>query len=457
MKKEKRETTAAVRQRRAIAAVCVGMILFSAASWCLTIVGHRQSLETLEEQKAAAEALFQKQIYDEALSEYKACLELDPEDASCMKRVAEIYHLTGQENSCLAWCERTLRKTPGAPEICYLEAQAYDSQKKIASAIAALKKADKTAGDTTEIDRYLLELKGRYDLTYFTFQAISPWFLLPDGTPCATVAESTSLSIYSAEGKEQVSGPFTYLGASSDEELLFPVRAENSWFYVDESGERRLVPDKEYSYLGSFLEGLACARRDDMAGFLDHDLKEMRFEFQETCPMKSGYALAKKDGTWFVLDSSLQEVTACTFTEIKKDVYGNAQKCGMILGKLPGEEAAWAMFAPDGSQTIEFTAEDFRLPEEKRSPVAFLKGGKWGFVDPDGTVLLQPAYEDAFSFSKGLAAVKLDGKWGYIDKKGNVIIPFSFDGAGPFSSKGTAFVQNHAGYSLLTLSRYAES
>lgn len=42
-------------------------------------------------------------------------------------------------------------------------------------------------------------------------------------------------------------------------------------------------------------------------------------------------------------------------------------------------------------------------------------------------VIIDPQYEDADSFSQGLAAVKKDGKWGYSDMEGNTVIPFQFD------------------------------
>lgn len=48
-------------------------------------------------------------------------------------------------------------------------------------------------------------------------------------------------------------------------------------------------------------------------------------------------------------------------------------------------------------------------------------------------------YEDAKTFSEGLAAVKKDGKWGYIDKTGKTVIPFSYDYAFSFS-EGLAVV-----------------
>lgn len=40
---------------------------------------------------------------------------------------------------------------------------------------------------------------------------------------------------------------------------------------------------------------------------------------------------------------------------------------------------------------------------------------------------IAPQYEDAQTFSEGLAAVKKDGKWGYIDEDNNVVIPFQYD------------------------------
>ena len=55
------------------------------------------------------------------------------------------------------------------------------------------------------------------------------------------------------------------------------------------------------------------------------------------------------------------------------------------------------------------------------------------------TTLVSPKYEDAESFSDGLAAVKQGGKWGYIDEDGKLVISCQFDKAYPFS-EGLAIV-----------------
>jgi len=57
---------------------------------------------------------------------------------------------------------------------------------------------------------------------------------------------------------------------------------------------------------------------------------------------------------------------------------------------------------------------------------------------------IAPTYEDAQTFSEGLAAVKQNGKWGYIDQDGKTVIPFQYDLACAFS-EGYAVVGKYVG------------
>jgi hypothetical protein len=81
---------------------------------------------------------------------------------------------------------------------------------------------------------------------------------------------------------------------------------------------------------------------------------------------------------------------------------------------------------------------------------------KWGFIDADGKVLIQPQWDgislefvsdQTVVFNEGLGAVLKDGKWGYIDSGGNPAIPAQFDLARPFF-EGIAMVKlgNQVGY-----------
>lgn len=65
---------------------------------------------------------------------------------------------------------------------------------------------------------------------------------------------------------------------------------------------------------------------------------------------------------------------------------------------------------------------------------SWIQGGKWGFIDKTGKVNLSIQYADAGDFSEGLAAIKIQDKgWGFIDYSGKVVILPQFAQAQKFS------------------------
>lgn len=59
----------------------------------------------------------------------------------------------------------------------------------------------------------------------------------------------------------------------------------------------------------------------------------------------------------------------------------------------------------------------------------------WGYIDKRGKTIIEPQFNEASSFSEGLAAVttELGSKWGYIDKTGKMVIKQQFVRAKEFS------------------------
>jgi len=57
---------------------------------------------------------------------------------------------------------------------------------------------------------------------------------------------------------------------------------------------------------------------------------------------------------------------------------------------------------------------------------------KWGYIDKTGRFAISPQFDVAHFFVDGLAAVAVGNKWGYIDKAGNYVINPQFDWAGNF-------------------------
>jgi len=79
------------------------------------------------------------------------------------------------------------------------------------------------------------------------------------------------------------------------------------------------------------------------------------------------------------------------------------------------------------------------LPAETEPLFVIQKGGKFGFIDRTGKLIIQPIYDNARDYCEGYAAVCIGakpdtyryslrgGKWGFIDKLGKIIIDIQYD------------------------------
>jgi len=79
----------------------------------------------------------------------------------------------------------------------------------------------------------------------------------------------------------------------------------------------------------------------------------------------------------------------------------------------------------DGRIVIQPVWDDAFAFEEGRAWVK--KDEKVGFIDRDGKVVISPEWDQATSFQEGRAAVKKNDKWGFVDRQGNIVIKPTWD------------------------------
>ncbi|HHU43197.1 MAG: WG repeat-containing protein [Bacillota bacterium] len=89
------------------------------------------------------------------------------------------------------------------------------------------------------------------------------------------------------------------------------------------------------------------------------------------------------------------------------------------------------------------TAESTPQPKEKKSHkpkkapadiyVKFNKGGKWGFTDRNGKVVIPPQFDEVFSYKEDLCCVEKDERFGFIDREGVEVVPIIYECALSFS------------------------
>ncbi len=95
---------------------------------------------------------------------------------------------------------------------------------------------------------------------------------------------------------------------------------------------------------------------------------------------------------------------------------------------------------PLAYKIISYPAEAIYLAEDIN--------GKYGFFDQLGNKITEFEYDNANSFSSGLAAVCKKGLWGFINNKGKMVIPLQFDGASTDSEWADLFGALDFGYNF---------
>lgn len=430
---------------RALTAVL--LVAVCAGSWVLLFQRQEAAVREYAGKKQAADELYQKKIYDEALDLYEECRKTDPSDPEVLLSIARIRFHYEQYTETILLCERVRKLDPDGFAARRLEAKACACSNQVGKAIRLLepiRQKDERAR------KLLLTFSGLYELEFLDVQEPGDWWSSPDGGELALVTERDHKAVYLSDGSRLFRGSFSELGLPNEDGSRFPAKADGTWCYVDAEGKLRDVPDEPFGFLGTFRDGLAPAASEHGAGFVDASFQWKQQDLETVYPFTDGYALIRKDGAFHMMDRDFNWTSDCEFAEVKLSDHFPVRN-GVLLGKV-GER--WRVYGPDGARIGSLEADEFRFPEEPGGILAYRAGDRWGFVKQDGTVVLEPAYEDACSFSKGYAAVKENGKWGYINTDGDWLIPARFERAGAVSRTGTAFVGNSAGTHLLKLKRY---
>ncbi len=68
-----------------------------------------------------------------------------------------------------------------------------------------------------------------------------------------------------------------------------------------------------------------------------------------------------------------------------------------------------------------------RFSNEIKTNYQYCRGGKWGYIDPNGKWLKPVEYESALDFDGNLARIKAKGKWGAVNKAFAVVVEPKFD------------------------------
>ncbi len=216
------------------------------------------------------------------------------------------------------------------------------------------------------------------------------------------------------------------------------IRKDGAYIYIDRDAQTRLVPDASYENLGMMSSGRTVASVNGKYGLLDESLQPLtEFAWDDLTQISDSVGACAQNGKWALIGKNGKEKTEYVYEDVIRDAFGFCAGQKRIFVK---ENGSYHLVDKKGSPVGDLTFEDAQIfPEEGYAAVCM--GGKWGFADAKGRLVIECQYEDACSFSNGFAAVCVGGKWGYIDENGNQIVEPKFEEVTPISEIGTASVK----------------
>lgn len=427
-------------------ALIVLVVLTSIAmAWGLYIAGAVRTSSRISELQAEITRNVTVATYKNNISLYQELIKLDGKNPKWYAGLADAYLLVRQygnfENTC-----RTMTSTFPTNPVGFNKLISYYSDslqhKKVVSFYEGAPKVIQANADFLATYQ-----KSKWQFSYLgkSYHSISQF-----RSGVALTREGDVYGYVTVNGSEPFSKKFVAARPFIGERAA--VFDGEEWFVIDTQGDRVLATNTPLEDLYSPSEGAAAAKTNGKYGFLDMSLNQYKFEFDFATSFYNGRAAVKKDGKWAIINNKLEQVTSFIYSDILRDEGNICSSRGVIWAQ--NDQAQYTMLDLSGKPITSDTFEDARPFVDDLAAVK--KGGKWGFVNLSGKVVIDFLFDNAHSFSSiGVAPISIGGRWGYIDKNAAVVIVCQFDEAFPFDSTGVAVVKHGRLFRLIRLLRYS--
>ncbi len=230
-----------------------------------------------------------------------------------------------------------------------------------------------------------------------------------------TVKLNEKAGLFNSEGKEII--PISYHWVYTDKiDDNIPIVAElndNNAGYINTKNEWVIPPTYQYAF--DFQQGVARVKKGRNYMYINLKGEPVIQDFDNY--VIQNYVIEPSDNTYIV---------------------GVRKECNYMVYDLNGN--------------LLDTYDGFINNWSGNAIFGVKKGGKWGYIDGYGKVIVPFEYEEVNNFSEGLASVRKDGKWGYINPKNEVVIPIEFTNkeVGSFKNGGAEYYTD-SGAGLINL------
>ena len=382
-----------------------------------------------------ARAYRQEKIYVDAKSSYQAALEMHP-TKEIYQEMGETLLEEGNHELIQAWGESMIEQYPKEPEgYTYvikhnIEIQDYKE------CFEWFDIVQKRGIETEELNQILASIEYKYELSNEDYDMVYEFI-----GQYAVVERDGKYGLINQDGEQVLECKYLQLGYYNGE--VIPIQDGNKEFYfVDKNGQRKrnVKSDIRITKLGFCYNGIYTAGTKQEVYFLDSDSHIVLGPYEDATSFNIERAAVKENGKWYLIDFQGNRLSKPYLSFVEDDA-GMVFRNGVAFAQT---DTGYVMLDQDGHQIGEQVYEDARCFSDE-SYTAVKLGGKWGYIDNQGEVIIEPEYENAKAFKVGYAAVCKDGRWGYINERGQMVIKPTFMQANLLNAKGITYVQDEEG------------
>ena len=376
-------------------------------------------------------------IYVEAIQEYESALEYHPGDTEIMYKIAKANLKIGNSKQYIKLSKEIIESHPQKGEVLDDLINYYLDKKDKGAAVKYVAGLADSYPDNECARKWLIELKGSYTYVYF------PYTEVIDGYNDTLIVGETEengqvmYGIVDALGDVILPVEYERVQPFSDDGFAL-VEKDGQNLYVDRDGNTRKVPDMTlYESVSMINNARVVACKAGKFGLLDDTLSpKTDFIYEDISLPCNNLAAAKQNGKWALIGRSGKEKTEYVYEDIIRDEYGIASKQKVVLVQ---ENDGYRIVNAKGENVGDLFFNDAKaFPKDGYAAVC--QNGQWGFVDKEGTLMIDYRFEDARSFCNGYAAVCQNGQWGFVDVSGVMVIQPEFEMVTDMTTWGTAAV-----------------
>lgn len=257
-----------------------------------------------------------------------------------------------------------------------------------------------------------------------------------------SVYNYSGYSILSSKGKTQSDSDkeYSYAGPVGENNTFVATTSTKENELVDVDGVVRGLLKIPVHKAGVYSGGLVAIQSTEGGtfDFYNKDGTKVFGGFENAGAFYDGKAAVCQNGKWGVIDTKGKFIVESKYDDIKLSADGSYSNGSIVVAK---ENGSYHIYNDKFNKIGSINCEDMDIATKDKL-IAFKQNGKWGFIDAKGNIKIKTQYENAKSFSNGLAGVCENGLWGFIDGNNNLVIKPQFTGVDYFNKDNGCFISN---------------